>query len=107
LAEDGDELDILVISDETIPINTHASVYIIGALLMEDEKGRDEKILTVTESDYSSGKITDIHDLPSYITESIQTFFASYKQSEPNKWSRVDGFVNQEFAIQIYEKSQT
>jgi inorganic pyrophosphatase len=102
-AEDGDELDILVLSDKPIPINTYVQVYIIGAMLMEDEKGNDEKILAVLPEDYLSGKIRDICDVPSQTTMEIQSFFANYKINEPGKWSRVDGFVNREYAFQIYK----
>jgi len=105
LAEDGDELDILVITQNDIPKNTHTDVYIIGALLMEDEKGNDHKILTVPIDTYESGEIQLVYDLSSDILESIQTFFANYKKSEPEKWSKVDGFVDKDMAIQIYKGS--
>ena len=106
LAEDGDELDILVItSSKSIPKNTYTDVYIIGALLMKDEKGNDHKILTVPIETYESGEIQSVYDLSSEKTESIQTFFANYKKSEPGKWSKVHGFVDSLFAIQLYENS--
>ena len=105
LAEDGDELDILVITQNDIPKNTHTDVYIIGALLMKDEKGNDHKILTVPIETYESGEIQSVYDLSSDITESIQTFFANYKKSDPGKWSKVDGFVDKHMAIQIYKNS--
>ena len=105
LAEDGDELDILVITQNDIPKNTHTDVYIIGALLMEDEKGNDHKILTVPIETYESGEIQSVYDLSSDITKSIQTFFANYKKSDPEKWSKVDGFVDKDMAIQICENS--
>jgi inorganic pyrophosphatase len=105
LAEDGDELDILVITQNDIPKNTHTDVYIIGALLMEDEKGNDHKILTVPIETYESSEIQSVYDLSSDILESIQTFFANYKKSDPKKWSKVDGFVDKDMAIQIYQNS--
>jgi len=106
LAEDGDELDILVLSDKPIPRNITISAYIIGALLMEDEKGKDDKIIAVTDNDYFYGNKRDISDITSDITESIQTFFANYKLNEPDKWSRVYGFVNQKYATEIYQRSK-
>jgi len=105
-ADDGDELDVLVLTDTVdIPRNTHQRVYIIGALLMEDEKGNDEKMLTVLAPDYESGRVVNIDDLPSDTLVSIQTFFANYKLDEPGKWSRVHGFVHQKYAYHIYNKT--
>ena len=105
-ADDGDELDILVLTDTVdIPRNTHQRVYIIGALLMEDEKGNDEKILTVLAPDYETGRIVNIDDIPSETLVSIQTFFANYKLDEPGKWSRVHGFVHRKYAYHIYDKT--
>ena len=105
-ADDGDELDVLILTDSVnLSRNTHQRVYIVGALLMEDEKGNDEKILAVLESDYETGKIANIDDLPSETLVSIQTFFANYKLDEPGKWSRVHGFVNQTYAYNIYTKT--
>jgi len=107
LAEDGDELDVLVITESKLPIknDTYMDVCIVGALLMEDEHGNDHKILAIPKPDYESGNIKTLYDIPSYTLESIQTFFANYKKNEPDKWSIVSGFVDKPAAIQIYEKS--
>lgn len=109
LAEDGDELDVLVITkdNDTTPIknDTYIDVCIVGALLMEDEHGNDHKILAVPQTEYETGNIQSLYDISSDILESIQTFFANYKKNEPDKWSIVKGFVGKPAAIQIYEKS--
>lgn len=105
LAEDGDELDVLIISKMAIPQNHTITAYIIGALSMEDEKGIDNKILAVCDNDYFYENIRDITDLSSDILESIQTFFANYKLNDPDKWSRVYGFVNSVAAHQLYDQS--
>jgi inorganic pyrophosphatase len=105
LGEDGDELDVLVVSESSFPPNTWLAGYIIGALLMSDEKGVDHKILAVLKSDFETNNIRDIYDLPSDRMESIQTFFANYKKNEPGKWSVVDGFVGRNCATKIYKQS--
>jgi inorganic pyrophosphatase len=126
LAEDGDELDILIISDRIIPPGTQINAHIIGALLMEDEKGDDHKILAVLPEEYVSGEteppqslpptlitspvlnreaVNSVYDVPSYKLEAIQTFFANYKKNEPGKWSVVKGFVGRLSAFQIYNKA--
>lgn len=107
LAEDGDELDVLVVTENATPIknDSYIDVYIVGALLMEDEHGNDHKILAVPHSEYETGNIQSLYDMSSETLESIQTFFANYKKNEPDKWSIVSGFVGKPAAIQIYEKS--
>ena len=107
LAEDGDELDVLVITENATPIknDTYIDVCIVGALLMEDEHGNDHKILAVPYSEYETGNIQSLYDISADILESIQTFFANYKMNEPDKWSIVSGFVGKPAAMQIYKKS--
>jgi len=104
LAEDGDELDILIISESTFKNDMCYKVYIIGALDMEDEKGRDQKVLCVFDDDYD--KIKDISDLSDGIKENIHSFFANYKKEVPGKWSTVAEFMNKTEAVSLYNKSK-
>lgn len=103
LAPDNDELDILIISGKHLPNNTHYRVKIIGALLMEDEKGEDDKILCVLEEE--SEYIKDIHDLSEYTKDGLFWFFSNYKSTTPGKWSKVGGFKNKEEALKIYSST--
>lgn len=103
LASDGDELDALIISDQKIKKNAFYDVYIIGVLVMEDEKGMDEKVLCVFKDDYE--KIHDICDLSDEIKDNIHWFFSNYKTKTPDKWSKVSGYENKQTAIKLYEKS--
>ena len=103
LADDGDELDILIITNKHIDNNAYYNVFIIGALEMEDEKGNDEKLLCVLEDDYE--KFNEIEHLPDDILDNIMTFFLNYKKNEPNKWSKIGCFMNKTDAIQLYKKS--
>ena len=103
LADDNDELDILIISNKKIKNNKYYDVYIVGALVMEDEKGMDEKILCVFEEDYKN--ITDIDDISEEIKNEINDFFSNYKKKNIDKWSKVIGFINKELSIDLYKKS--
>ena len=103
LADDNDELDILIISIKKIKNNKYYDVYIVGALVMEDEKGMDEKILCVFEEDYKN--ITDIDDISEEIKNEINDFFSNYKKKNIDKWSKVIGFINKELSIDLYKKS--
>ena len=103
LAEDGDELDVLILCDDNINNNEYYDVYIIGCLVMEDEKGMDEKILCVFEKDYE--KIKDLNDIDEDIKNKIYFFFENYKNTSIGKWSNVIGFINSELSINLYHKS--
>jgi inorganic pyrophosphatase len=103
LADDNDELDILIISDSSIKNDSFYDVFIIGALVMEDEKGMDEKVLCVLEEDYE--KINDLHHLSEEIKNSIYYFFSNYKKKSSEKWSRVLGYIDKNTACDLYKKS--
>ena len=51
LSEDGDPLDCLVIAPTPVATGAVVRARPIGALLMEDEKGVDEKIIAVPVDD--------------------------------------------------------
>ena len=103
LAMDGDDLDVLIITDNFLKNDKYYEAYIIGVLIMEDEKGMDEKVICVLEEDAT--KIQNITDLDIFILEDIYTFFSNYKKNTPGKWSRVIGYENKDHAISLYEKS--
>lgn len=103
LAMDGDDLDILIITDKPIQNDAFYDAFIIGVLIMEDEKGMDEKILCVLEED--STKIQTIFDLDKHVLDKIHCFFSNYKKYTFGKWSKVIGFENKEYAIDLYKKS--
>ena len=103
-ADDQDELDVLILTDQTCFKNTHYDVYIIGALIMEDEKGMDEKILSVLCDEQTN--IHDINNISNDIKNDIEWFFSNYKSKTEDRWSKVHGFVDREKALAIYENSK-
>jgi inorganic pyrophosphatase len=107
LAGDGDPLDALLITNYPILPGTHVQVRIIGALLTEDEKGQDEKIIVVP-IDTIDKHFTDINnytDLEQIYLDKIEHFFKHYKHLEKDKWVRVSGYVDATTAISIYHQS--
>lgn len=102
LAEDNDELDILLISDKEYKIDTYLDCYIIGGLKMEDEKGMDEKIFVVPIDEYQ--KYGDIENISKEELNKIHYFFSNYKSKTPNKWSKVHNYLSKEESIKLYEK---
>ena len=102
LAFDDDELDILIITEKELKNNNFYDIFIIGCLVMEDEKGLDEKILCVLEEDYD--KIKDIDELEQEIKDNLQWFFSNYKNKSVGRWSKVLGFTNKDLSMELYKK---
>lgn len=103
LAGDGDDLDILIVSNNEIENDSYQQVYIVGVLVMEDEQGVDEKVLSVLKEDYIKG-IQDLGDLSQECMDDISWFFANYKSKTECKWSKVIGFEDKKYALDLYEK---
>ena len=100
--DDGDPIDVLVITPT--PLITGAVIIArpIGVLNMEDEAGLDEKILAVPISKLTKAyeTITDYHDVSPDLLAAISHFFEHYKDLEPNKWVKVTGWGDVNLAKQ-------
>ncbi|MES2212054.1 MAG: inorganic diphosphatase [Pseudomonadota bacterium] len=94
LSEDGDPLDVLVIT----PFPVHPGCVIrcrpVGLLNMTDESGLDYKIVAVPHSKLGSlyDHVQEVEDLPQLLLAQIMHFFKHYKDLEPNKWVRCEGW---------------
>ena len=102
LCDDGDPVDVLVIT----PFPVHAGSVLrcrpVGVLKMEDEAGGDAKLLAVP-----SDKILPIYrhwkkpsDMQPERLMQIQHFFEHYKDLEKNKWVKITGWDGPEEAKQ-------
>ena len=98
LAEDGDPLDILVLLDEPTFPGCHIHARPVAVFWMEDEKGRDAKVLCVPSTDPRWERINDIGDLPPHLLEEIGHFFDVYKMLEPGKSTNTAGWEGRESA---------
>jgi inorganic pyrophosphatase len=100
LSEDGDPVDALVITPFALVPGVVVRCRPIGLLKMADEAGRDTKLLTVPIE-----KLTPLYrhvqaarDLPDLTLSQIAHFFAHYKDLEPGKWVKVEGWGTPEEA---------
>ncbi len=96
LEEDGDPVDVLVISSQPVLPGTIIEVRPIGLLVMEDEEGPDSKVIAVPKDklDPQFKNIQDVDDLPEALREKIKHFFEHYKELEPGKWVKVRGWLS-------------
>jgi inorganic pyrophosphatase len=95
LSEDGDPIDVLVVGQVPVVPGAVIRCRPIGALLMTDEKGADEKLVAVPVDalhPFYSG-VRSYEDLPPILREQIAHFFQHYKDLEKGKWVSVAKWV--------------
>ncbi len=102
LAEDGDPLDILVLTTFPTFPGCVITSRVIGVLLMSDDKGRDEKLLAVPSDDPRFNQINSLEDVAPHKLKEIDHFFKVYKDLE-NKETNIMGWKDARFAANLYE----
>jgi inorganic pyrophosphatase len=94
LAEDGDPTDVLLVTPFPIQAGCLVRARPIGVLQMEDEAGRDDKILAVPLvkacPQYASWESLD--DVPQLLKDQLEHFFNHYKDLDKDKWVKVQGW---------------
>jgi inorganic pyrophosphatase len=106
LSDDGDPCDVLVVSDFPVISGAVIAVKPVGVLLMEDEKGMDEKIIAVPAVKLNSQfeAIESYEELPQNLIAKIKHFFEHYKDLEKGKWVKVTGFEGAAKARKLIEE---
>jgi len=91
LSADGDPCDVLVVSQVPVVPGAVIRCRPVGALVMRDEAGGDEKILAVPVEALNPfyADIRSYRDLPPIMCEQIAHFFQHYKDLEKGKWVTV------------------
>lgn len=100
LSEDGDPVDVLVITPFPLLAGAVIACRPVGVLKMTDESGTDAKVLAVPKDKLSTiyRSVKDIEDVPELLRKQIEHFFEHYKDLEPNKWVKIEGWDNAEAA---------
>lgn len=94
LDEDGDELDVLLITDDPLPIGIVVEARIIGVMKFVDDGEVDDKIIAVPADDRQTGNaINSLADLPTQFIKQIEHHFNHYKDLK-----KPDSVVVKEFA---------
>jgi inorganic pyrophosphatase len=103
LSADGDPCDVLVVSQVPVVAGAVIRCRPVGALMMEDEAGGDEKILAVPVDalhPFYSG-VQSYRDLPPIMCEQIAHFFQHYKDLEKGKWVTIARWLDADGAEQL------
>lgn len=103
LSEDGDPIDVLVCNTRELVPGCVINVRPIGALMMEDDSGMDEKIIAVPSTHLTKRYegVNNFSDMPDITLKQIQHFFEHYKDLEPGKWVKIGDWLNATQARQL------
>ena len=98
LSGDGDPCDVLVANTRPLVPGSAIAVRPIGVLKMTDEAGADEKIIAVPVPKLTQryNHVRNYDDLPEIAWRQIEHFFSHYKDLEPGKWVKFDGWGDAE-----------
>jgi inorganic pyrophosphatase len=96
LSEDGDPVDVLVVTPHALISGAVVRVRPVGVLKMSDESGIDAKVLAVPVTKLTDryAHINDIEDVPPSLLNQIAHFFEHYKDLEKGKWVKIEGWGN-------------
>jgi inorganic pyrophosphatase len=96
LADDGDALDVLVITPYPVQAGAVIRCRPVGVLNMEDEAGGDAKLVAVPHDKLTTAyaHVQDVTDLPELLRNQIHHFFENYKALEAGKWVKIQGWDN-------------
>lgn len=101
LSEDGDALDVLVVTPYPVVPGSVIRARPIGILNMSDEAGQDAKLLAVPHDKLTVlyKDVKEPSDLPQLLIQQIEHFFENYKDLESGKWVKIDGWAGSEAAF--------
>ncbi|MDZ7805194.1 inorganic diphosphatase [Thiohalophilus sp.] len=102
LSEDGDPVDVLVVTPMPLISGSVVRCRPIGILKMTDEAGPDAKLLAVpiTKLCQLYVKAESPEDMPQQLLDQMAHFFEHYKDLEEGKWVKIDGWGDKQAAHQ-------
>lgn len=106
LAEDGDALDVLVITTEPFTPGVVVELKAIGVFYMVDGDENDDKIICVPVADSRYNKMEDLADINEHFKKEVEEFFRSYKTLE-NKKVETGGFGDKAAAERMIQECRT
>jgi inorganic pyrophosphatase len=107
LADDGDPLDVLVVTPYPVAPGSVIRARPVGVLLMSDEAGGDAKLVAVPHDKLTVlyKDVQEYTDLPPLLIEQIKHFFENYKDLEKGKWVKVEGWAGADEARNLINKA--
>jgi len=94
LDEDGDELDVLLITPLQLTTATFIKAKVLGVMHFVDDNEVDDKIIAVPADDRNTGDIYETYeDLPAQLIKQIEFHFNHYKDLKKPDSTVVKGFA--------------
>ncbi len=104
--EDGDPMDILVLTTHPTFPGCVIEVRPVGILYMDDGGEQDDNVIAVPVEDPRWDDVQNLDDVDEHQKEEVAEFFKTYKNLEPKKEVEIEGWGGKEEAFEAIEKSQ-
>lgn len=99
LDEDGDELDVLLITDAPLTTGVVVEARVLGVMKFVDDGEVDDKVIAVPADDRHTGNaIKSLSDLPEQLIKQIEFHFNNYKALKKPGSTTVKSFDDAEEA---------
>lgn len=106
LDEDGDELDVLLITDQPLTTGIYTQAKVLGVMKFVDDGEVDDKIIAVVADDRNNGDaIKSLEDLPKRLIEQIEFHFNHYKDLKKPGTTEVKEFAGSDEAKKVIKDS--
>ena len=102
LDEDGDELDVLLITDQPLTTGIYTTARILGVMKFVDSDEVDDKIIAVPADDRNNGDhYKTLADLPEQLLKQIEFHFNHYKDLKKPGSTEVKEFADADEAKRV------
>lgn len=106
LDEDGDELDVLLVTDQPLTTGIYTEARVLGVMKFVDDGEVDDKIIAVVADDRNNGDCYQtLADLPKRLIEQIEFHFNHYKDLKKPGTTQVKEFAGLDEAKQVIKDS--
>lgn len=106
LDEDGDELDVLLVTDQPLTTGIYTKARILGVMKFVDDGEVDDKIIAVVDDDRNNGDLYQkIEDLPKRLIDQIKFHFDHYKDLKKPGTTEVKEFADLDAAKKVIADS--
>ena len=102
LDEDGDELDVLLITSDPLPTGIVVESRVLGVMKFVDDDEVDDKIIAVPADDRETGNaLQTLEDVPAQLIKQLEFHFNNYKALKKPGSTVVKGFEGTDEATQV------
>ena len=106
LDEDGDELDVLLVTEQPLVTGIFLEARVIGVMKFVDDGEVDDKIVCVPADDRNNGNAyKTLADLPQQLIKQIEFHFNHYKDLKKAGTTKVESWGDVEEAKQVIKES--